>query len=41
MVSATHSYRTLVIDDDPSVHQLFANLLSRDLIHSATAGAVA
>ena len=34
-MSATHSYRTLVIDDDPSVHQLFANLLSRDLLHSA------
>ena len=34
-MSATHSYRTLVIDDDACVHELFANLLSRDLIRSA------
>jgi signal transduction histidine kinase len=30
-VSATHPYRILIIDDDVCVHQVFANMLSRDL----------
>jgi signal transduction histidine kinase len=29
MVSATHPYRTLIIDDDAGVHELFASMLSR------------
>jgi signal transduction histidine kinase len=32
IVSATHPYRTLVIDDDVCVHQVFVNMLSQDLI---------
>ena len=31
-MSATHAYRTLVIDDDPCVHDIFANMLSRELM---------
>ena len=31
-MSATHPYRTLIIDDDVSVHQLFVRMLSRGLI---------
>ena len=30
-MSATHPYRILIIDDDVCVHQVFANMLSRDL----------
>jgi signal transduction histidine kinase len=32
-VSAIHPYRTLIIDDDPCVHHVFASMLSRDFIH--------
>jgi len=34
-VSATPPYRTLIIDDDPCVHHVFVNMLSRELIPSA------
>jgi len=34
IVSATEPYRTLIIDDDACVHELFANMLSRGLIRS-------
>jgi PAS domain S-box-containing protein len=34
-VSATHLYRTLVIDDDPCVHNVFTNMLSQEFVPSA------
>jgi PAS domain S-box-containing protein len=33
-VSATHPYRTLIIDDDPCIHEIFVNMLSRELIQT-------
>jgi two-component system, NtrC family, sensor kinase len=35
-VSAAQTYRTLVIDDDECVHEIFTSMLSRDLIRPAT-----
>ncbi|MGP8239667.1 MAG: hypothetical protein ACLQVW_30210 [Limisphaerales bacterium] len=35
MIGATHLYRTLVIDDDPCVHNVFANMLSQEFVPSA------
>ena len=32
-MSATHPYRTLIIDDDMCVHQMFASMLSRGVNH--------
>jgi two-component system NtrC family sensor kinase len=34
-VSAKQLYRTLVIDDDPCVHNVFANMLSQEFVPSA------
>lgn len=33
-MSATPPYRTLIIDDDVCVHEVFASMLSREFIHS-------
>jgi PAS domain S-box-containing protein len=40
-MSATHAYRTLVIDDDPCVHDIFATMLSRELIQPPRAHSIA
>jgi signal transduction histidine kinase len=40
-VSATPPYRTLIIDDDARVHQVFASMLSRDFSRSARSQAQA
>jgi len=34
-VSATHPYRTLVIDDDPCIHHVFVNMLTQAVLPSA------
>jgi signal transduction histidine kinase len=36
-VSAHHPYRTLIIDDDACIHEIFAGMLSRDLIQAPAA----